>query len=56
MAMLGFGAGFNFSGYRDVFECSTCDDGVLKLTKLLGWNVSCEPHTVLVVMTTSNIP
>ncbi|XP_065919749.1 NAD-dependent protein deacetylase sirtuin-2-like [Dysidea avara] len=40
MAMLGFGAGFDFSdesGYRDVFFESDCDAGCLKLAGLLGW-------------------
>ena len=40
MMMLGMGAGFDFNGYRDVFEQGTCDNGVRKLAALLGWEVS----------------
>jgi hypothetical protein len=26
---------------RDIFHKSTCDDGVMELAKLLGWEVRC---------------
>lgn len=45
MRMLGFNSGMDFSeesGYRDVFQEGTCDDGCKELAEILGWKEELE--------------